>query len=169
VLRRTFSLVPEYLTTAEQDDVVNLMDYGVQLGRRFRALKLWMVIRAFGVEGLADRLRQHVALAQELASWIRTEPSWEVLAPVPFSVVCFRFAPEETSERERNRMNQEIMERVNASGRVFLSHTKLGDTFTIRVAIGNIRTTRTHVEEAWTLLRAAAAQVLQSRVAGARA
>jgi aromatic-L-amino-acid decarboxylase len=93
VLKRAFSLVPEYLVTREQDSVVNLMDYGVQLGRRFRALKLWMVIRAFGAEGLAERIRYHVQLAQEFAAWVRAAPGWEVCAPHPLSLVCFRWAP----------------------------------------------------------------------------
>src|SRR5206468_2081535 len=105
VLKRAFSLVPEYLVTREQDDVVNYMDYGVQLGRRFRALKLWMVIRAFGVEGLADRLRAHCALARTFADWVEASAEWELMAPVPFSLVCFRFAPPDSSEEERNRLN----------------------------------------------------------------
>ena len=156
VLRRAFSLVPEFLTTVEQDQVVNLMDYGIQLGRRFRALKLWMVIRAFGVSGLVERLRTHLALAQELAEWVRREPGWELIAPVHFSLVCCRYAPEGKSEAELERLNAAILARVNASGRIYLSHTKLGDRYVIRVAIGNIRTERRHVAEAWALLREAA-------------
>src|SRR5690349_11024769 len=93
VLRNAFSLVPEYLVTREQGDVVNLMDYGVQLGRRFRALKLWMVIRAFGARGLAERLSRQMAMAREFASWVGAEADWERVAPVPFSLVCFRYAP----------------------------------------------------------------------------
>ncbi len=104
VLKRAFSLVPEYLVTREQDDVVNYMDYGVQLGRRFRALKLWMIIRAFGVDGLADRLRRHCALARTFAEWVRATDDWELMAPVPFSLVCFRYAPRGTSEAARDAM-----------------------------------------------------------------
>src|SRR5699024_2318552 len=122
VLQRAFALVPEYLITAEQDDVVNLMDYGVQLGRRFRALKLWMVIRAFGVEGIVERLRAHMALAQELGEWVTADPAWELTAPIRFSLVCCRYAPAELSEVELERLNSAILARVNASGRVFLSH-----------------------------------------------
>ncbi|HJU73886.1 MAG TPA: pyridoxal-dependent decarboxylase [Gemmatimonadaceae bacterium] len=155
VLKRAFALVPEYLTTAEQDQAINLMDYGVQLGRRFRALKLWMVIRAFGVEGLAERLRGHMALAREFATWIEDDAAWELMAPVPFSLVCFRYAPPGVDEAELNRMNQAILDRVNASGRVFLSHTKLNGRFTLRLAIGNLRTEREHVTVAWQLLREA--------------
>ncbi len=156
VLRRAFSLVPDYLVTAEQGDVVNLMDYGVQLGRRFRALKLWMVIRAFGVDGIVQRLRAHMALAREFASWVGGEPGWVVVAPVPFSVVCFRFAPPGMPDEACDALNQRILDRVNASGRVFLSHTKLRGRFVLHLAIGNLRTERRHVAEAWALLRDAA-------------
>ncbi|HEX5580426.1 MAG TPA: pyridoxal-dependent decarboxylase [Gemmatimonadaceae bacterium] len=156
VLKGAFSLVPEYLVTTAPEDVVNLMDYGVQLGRRFRALKLWFVIRAFGAEGLAERIRFHCALAQEFAGWVDDAPGWERMAPTPLSVVCFRHAPEGTTEEERNALNAAILERVNASGRVYLSHTKLGDAYTLRLAVGNLRTERRHVAEAWALLREAA-------------
>jgi len=153
VLKRAFTLVPEYLVTREQSDVVNLMDYGVQLGRRFRALKLWMVIRAFGAHGLAARLRQQMAMAQEFASWVDEEPDWERVAPVPFSLVCFRYAPAGTSEVDRDAMNAAILERVNASGSAYLSHTKLNGRFVLRLAIGNMRTEPRHVANAWRLLR----------------
>jgi aromatic-L-amino-acid/L-tryptophan decarboxylase len=157
VLKRAFSLVPEYLVTREQSDVVNLMDYGVQLGRRFRALKLWMVIRAFGAEGLAARLRQQMGMAREFAAWVDAAPEWERVAPVPFSLVCFRYAPAGTSEAEREALNAAILERVNASGRAYLSHTKLNGRYVLRLAIGNMRTEPRHVSEAWRLLREAAA------------
>ena len=156
VLKRAFSLVPEYLTTTAPDEVVNYMDYGVQLGRRFRALKLWMVIRAFGVEGLQARIRHHVALAQEFAGWVRDEPDWEVMAPHPMSLVCFRYAPDGAGEADRTALNERILAAVNASGRVYLSHTKLGEAYVLRLAVGNIRTQREHVAEAWALLREAA-------------
>ena len=156
ILRRAFALVPEYLVTREQGEVVNLMDYGVQLGRRFRALKLWMVIRAFGEEGLAARIRHHCELARAFGSWVAGEPGWEVMAPVPFSLVCFRYAPSNTRDANHDALNSRILERVNASGRVFLSHTKLNGAYTLRLAIGNIRTTRQHVADAWALLRDAA-------------
>jgi aromatic-L-amino-acid decarboxylase len=156
VLKRAFSLVPEYLVTREQDDVVNLMDYGVQLGRRFRALKLWMVIRAFGARGLAARLEHHCALARSFAAWVEAEDGWEVVAPVPFSLVCFRFAPIGTSETEREARNAAILERVNTSGEAYLSHTKLDGRYVLRLAIGNIRTEEAHVARAWELLCEAA-------------
>ena len=137
---------------------VNYMDYGVQLGRRFRALKLWMVIRAFGVEGLAARIREHCALARKFASWVEEARDWKVVAPVPFSLVCFRCAPDGMSDAESDALNERILDRVNASGEAYLSHTKLGGRFTLRMAIGNLRTERRHVERAWALLREAAAE-----------
>jgi aromatic-L-amino-acid decarboxylase len=160
VLKRAFSLVPEYLVTREQSDVVNLMDYGVQLGRRFRALKLWMVIRAFGADGLAARLRQQIEMARELASWIDAEPDWERVAPVPFSLVCFRYAPAGVTGSDQDALNAAILERVNASGSAYLSHTKLHDRYVLRLAIGNLRTEPRHVENAWRLLREAARVVV---------
>jgi aromatic-L-amino-acid decarboxylase len=156
VLKRAFSLVPEYLITREQDEVVNYAEYGVQLGRRFRALKLWMVIRAFGTDGLADRLREHCALARQFAGWVASNGDWKLMAPVPFSLVCFRYAPGGMSDLECDRRNEEIMHQVNAGGDVFLSHTKLHGRFTLRLAIGNIRTEERHVALAWQRLKAAA-------------
>ena len=158
LLKRAFSLVPEYLVTAESGEVVDLMDYGVQLGRRFRSLKLWMVMRSFGTDGLAARIREHVRIAQEFAKWVEAEPGWEVMAPHPFSLVCFRYAPEGTSEEQRNSLNQNILDGVNATGEAFLSHTKLAGRFVLRLAIGNIRTEHKHVQNTWQLLQAAAAR-----------
>src|SRR5512133_770612 len=156
VLKRAFSLVPEYLMSRDQDDVVNYMDYGVQLGRRFRALKLWMVIRAFGTKGLADRLRAHCALAQTFAGRVQSAADCELMAPVAFSLVCFRYAPAGTTDSERDALNEAIMHAVNAGGEMFLSHTKLNGRFTLRLAIGNIRTEERHIAAAWQLLREAA-------------
>lgn len=132
------------------------MDYGVQLGRRFRALKLWMVMRSFGTDGLAARIREHVRLAQEFAGWVNAEPDWEVVAPHPFSLVCFRYAPDGTSEERHNTLNQKILDDVNASGEAFLSHTKLRGQLVLRLAIGNIHTTERDVERVWHLLKRAA-------------
>jgi aromatic-L-amino-acid/L-tryptophan decarboxylase len=156
VLRRAFSLVPEYLQTTAPSDVVNYMDYGLQLGRRFRALKVWAVLRVFGAAGLAERVRYHCELAREFAGWVDAAPDWERVAPVPFSLVCFRYAPRGLSPDAADAQNAEILERVNASGRVYLSHTKLGGRYVLRLAIGNIRTEKRHVAEAWRLLQAAA-------------
>lgn len=159
VLRRAFSLVPEYLVTAVDSDVVNYMDYGVQLGRRFRALKLWAVMRAFGVSGLIDRIRAHCAMAREMASWIDATPGWERVAPVPLSLVCFRYAPPEVAASDLDALNLELLARINASGRAYLSHNKLGGRVVLRMAIGNLRTERRHVAETWALLRTIAAEL----------
>ena len=148
-LRDAFSLLPEYLRT-NVEDVTNLMDYGPALGRRFRALKLWTVIRCYGREGLQALHREHLRLARLFASWLEAEPGWEVAAPVPFSVVCFR---REGTDEE----NEALMERVNASGEVYLSHTRLGDRLVLRLAVGNARTTEEDVALAWEVLRREAA------------
>ncbi len=150
VLRGAFSLVPEYLRTGEGEEVKNFMDYGPQLGRRFRALKFWFVMRYFGVEGLQARLRLQIALAREFADWVDQSDDFERLAPVPFSVVCFRAHPKSLSdEADLDTLNERLMDEVNRSGRVYLSHTKLAGKLTLRLAIGNIRTTREHVKLAW--------------------
>jgi aromatic-L-amino-acid/L-tryptophan decarboxylase len=151
LLRAAFSLVPEYLRTAEDSEVTNLMDYGFQLGRRFRALKLWMVIRTFGVEGLRERIRLHCALARELADRIAADPHFELAAPAPFSTVCFRARSHSPGETQ-DRFNERLLARVNAAGPFFLSHTVLGGRYTLRVAIGNLRTEREHLDALWELL-----------------
>ena len=157
VLRRAFALTPEYLRTSEQDVALSYSDYSFQLGRRFRALKLWFVLRAFGMEGIRARLRHHCALATTFAEWVRAEREWEVLAPVGMSVVCFRHHPAGVAdEAALERHNALILEQVNASGRVFLSHTKLNGRYVLRVAVGNLRTEESHLAEAWALLRAGA-------------
>ena len=158
LLRRAFSLVPEYLRTPEQEKVRSGSDYGVQLGRRFRALKLWMIIRYFGHEGLAARIREHCRLAKLFASWIDESPDWELMAPLPFALVCFRARPpvggepEDVRSKRLDALNEAIMHGVNATGKAFLSHTKLNDQLTLRLSIGNIRTTEKHVRQAWDLL-----------------
>jgi aromatic-L-amino-acid decarboxylase len=173
VLRRAFSLTPEYLRTSEADAVKNQMDYGIQLGRRFRSLKLWMIMRYFGSEGLAARIREHCRLAREFASWVANSPDWELLAPVPFSTVCFRAAPQDAAEAndvERasrlDVLNEQLMSAVNSTGEVFLSHTKLNGVLTLRLAIGNIRTREEHVRRAWQLLNDALAATRTSHAAG---
>jgi aromatic-L-amino-acid decarboxylase len=156
LLRRTFSLVPDILVTPETDGR-NYMDYGLQLGRRFRALKLWFVLRSYGVSGIQERLRAHIALAQELAGWIEREPGWEILAPHPLSVVCFRHVPADArDEAAIDAHNLAIVEAVNASGEAFMSSTRLSGRVVLRIAIGNERTTRDDVALAWDLLREAA-------------
>jgi aromatic-L-amino-acid decarboxylase len=155
-LRRAFSLVPEYLKTGEDRSVTNFMDYGIQLGRRFRALKLWMVMRYFGVEGFRSRIREHIRLARLFADWIDVDDRFERLAPVPFSTVCFRLNG--TDEE-----NAELLDRINRSGKAFLSHTRLGGRFTIRFSVGNLRTTEKHVRDAFDLIRSLVPGVLSVR------
>jgi aromatic-L-amino-acid decarboxylase len=152
-LRSAFSLVPEYLRT-DEEGVTNLMDYGVQLGRRFRALKLWMVIRTFGVRGMQQRIRFHCELAREFAGWVEAEPGFELCAPVPFSTVCFRATPGGPLESQ-NAFNEKLLSEINAAGPVFLSHTKLGERLVLRLTVGNLKTTREHVQTAWRLIRQA--------------
>jgi aromatic-L-amino-acid/L-tryptophan decarboxylase len=158
LLRRAFSLVPEYLRTPEQEKVRSGSDYGIQLGRRFRALKLWMVIRYFGHDGLAARIREHCRLARLFASWVDESDDWEVLAPVPLGLVCFRARPKDTAPEALDNLNEAIMHGVNATGRALLSHTRLNDKLTLRLSVGNIRTTEKQVRQVWELLN----QQLQS-------
>ena len=147
ILRRAFSLVPEYLRTAEHPRAVNYMDYGVPLGHRFRALKLWFVLRYYGREGIAQMIRNHIEWAQELARQVDADDRFERTAPAPFSTVCFRL-------KARDQDNQALLDRVNSSGEVFLSHTVLHGKYTLRLAIGNMGTTRAHVQRAWELVKA---------------
>ena len=148
-LRDAFSLVPEYLRVAE--DVVSLNELSVPLGRRFRALKLWAVLRCYGREGLRAMIREHLRLAAAFERWVDEEPGWEVCAPRLFSLVCFR---RDGADEE----NERLLERVNASGEVFLSHTRVDGRFVLRLAIGNARTTEDDVRLAWEVLRREAAR-----------
>ena len=142
--RRTFSLVPEFLQSP--DDAVNLSEVSIPLGRRFRALKLWAVLRCYGRSGLRAKIREHVGLAERFEAWVREEPGWEVVAPRHFSLVCFR---RDGSDEE----NEALLERVNASGEVFLSHARLGGRYALRLAVGNFGTTEDDVRLAWDVLR----------------
>ena len=158
VVRDAFSLVPEYLKSSPGEEATNLMDYGVALGRRFRALKLWFVLRWFGAQGIRDRIRAHVELARGFARQVDAAPDWQRGAPVPFSTVVFRFRPPETDESTCDRLNLAVMERVNRTGEAFLSHTALDGRTWLRLSVGNLRTRRSHVDRAWTLLQEAARQ-----------
>jgi aromatic-L-amino-acid/L-tryptophan decarboxylase len=146
ILRRAFSLIPEYLRASEDPRAMNLMDYGVPLGRRFRALKLWFLMRYFGRERMQAILRQHIAWAKQLADLIHRDPRFEVVAPVPFSVVCFRYKGTDAE-------NRALLEAVNATREVYLSHTVLKGKIVLRVAIGNLQTTWDDVARAWQLLQ----------------
>ena len=154
LVRAAFALTPEYLKTVEAAPVRNLMDTGIQLGRRFRALKLWMVLRHFGADGLRARLAEHMRLARLFGSWIDSSPDFERLAPVPFSVVCFRARlPHAPGAENLDAFNERLLESVNATGEIFISHTRLDGRYTLRLAIGNLHTTQAHVERAWTLIQ----------------
>jgi aromatic-L-amino-acid decarboxylase len=155
-LLRTFQVTPEYLRTAEDREVVNFRDWGIQLGRRFRALKLWFVIRSYGLEGLRAVVRKHVALAHELARRIEETPGFELMAPVPFGLVCFRHTPPGVSDREVDQANRELLRRLNSTRRVHLTHTELAGRYVIRMVIGQRQTEREHVEEAWRLIQESA-------------
>lgn len=160
-LRAAFSLVPEYLRTLDRSTPVrDYHEYTPQLGRRFRALKLWVQLRWFGLAGLRRRIERHLELAQAFVDWVVADPDWELLAPVPFSTVCFRWNPAggaiRMTDDELDAQNAAIMDAVNRSGAVFLSHTRLHGRYAIRLAVGNLRTEARHVERAWELLREAA-------------
>jgi aromatic-L-amino-acid decarboxylase len=161
LLRSAFSLVPAYLVTAEGSAARNLMDYGVSLGRRFRALKLWFVLRYFGSDHIGEQLRRHIAMAGEFEKWVRAEPDFELLAPRNFSVVVFRYHPAGLGEPELEALNTRIIDAVNATGEVFLSHTKAKGRYGIRLAIGNLRTQQAHVARAWELVRQNASSLVE--------
>ena len=160
VLKQAFSLIPEYLRTLEEGDIKNFMDYGVALGRRFRALKLWMIIRSLGREGIANAISDHISYARRLANMIQANSNFQLLAPVPFSTVVFQFLPktptgsgDEWSQSEVNDANERLLNVINQTGKAFLSHTKLRGKFGIRMAIGNLKTSWEDVSETWELIQ----------------
>ncbi|MBU8871006.1 MAG: DegT/DnrJ/EryC1/StrS family aminotransferase [Gemmatimonadales bacterium] len=157
-LERTMAINPDYLQTDRDREVRNFRDWGIPLGRRFRALKLWFVLRNFGARRLREKIAGHIALAEEFSGWVEAEPDWELMAPVPLNTVCFRHRPTAWSETECNERNKDLMDRVNAAGRIYLTHTTLDGRFTLRVAIGQTQTEREHVVEAWEVLREACNQ-----------
>lgn len=152
-LVRALSILPEFLRNPATSSgaVVDYRDWQVPLGRRFRALKLWFVLRAYGAEGLRAHIRRHVALAQEFASWVEADPDFELAAPHPLGLVCFRHAGGDAR-------NEALLERLNASGRAYLTHTRLDGRYTLRLAIGSPGTRRHHVERVWEQIRALAAE-----------
>ena len=152
LLRRTFEIRPEYLKTGQDAVVKNFRDWGIQLGRRFRALKLWFVIRSYGVEGIQAMVREHLRLARLFEALVRSQPGFEVLAPVNLSLVCFRWNDGRRSEEELAALNQKLLDGVNASGRVYLTHTSLRGKYTIRLVVGQRTTEERHVRLAWELL-----------------
>jgi len=154
VIRAAFALTPDYLRTREAGEVRNLMDTGVQLGRRFRALKLWMILRSFGARAIRARIAEHIRLAELFAQWIDDHPDFERLAPVPFSVVCFRWNPANAalSDAELDAANERLNDAVNRTGEVFLSHTRLRGRLALRLAVGHVDTVEHHVRRAYELL-----------------
>ncbi len=155
LLTSTFEILPEYLKTEVDRRVKNFRDWGIPLGRRFRALKLWFVIRHFGIRGLQEKVRAHIALAKELESWIVKDPYFDMMAPVTISLVCFRYNPSHQSltEEQIERINRDLMDKVNRSGKMFITHTKLNGKFALRLCIGQTDTSRDHVQKAWEQLK----------------
>jgi aromatic-L-amino-acid decarboxylase len=156
-LRRVFTLVPEYLLGDTVEAEKNYMDYGIQLGRRFRALKAWMVWRTFGRAGMISRIREHLRLANLLADWVKIDNRFELAAPVNMGVVCFRFIGADADKVDM--LNGEIVERINASGRAYLTQTKLHGLTVMRIGLGNVLTTEEHLRTAWEMIRTAAKAV----------
>ncbi len=161
-LINTFKLVPEYLKSQLHEHVNDYSNWGIQLGRRFRALKLWFVIKSFGINGLQKRLRDHISLAGEVKNWIEANRSFEILAPVTFNLLCFRFHPEEIDNEEiLNQLNETLLNEINRTGRLYITHTKLDGKFTLRMVIAQTYVGEKHVKDAWNIVCKKAAEVYQ--------
>ncbi len=161
LLVRTFEIMPEYLKTPEDERVKNYRDWGIPLGRRFRALKLWFVLRSFGVEGLQQKIRHHIELAQDLKKEIEQSEHFELLAPVPLNTLCFRFHPDYIDDEEKlNELNEKLLNKIQKSGKLFLTHTKLDGKFTIRIVLGNTNLQKKHVDKAWELIKQKALKLI---------
>lgn len=159
-LIRTFEIHPEYLKTKEGPQVSNYRDWGIQLGRRFRALKLWFVIRTYGVKGIQETIRSHVKMTRDIVERIEKSPVFELLAPAPLNTVCFRHKPVEISDPEKlDALNALLLEALNSTGKVYFTHTKLNGVYTIRFVIGQTYVTQRHVDQAWELIVKTAAKV----------
>lgn len=151
-LLKTFEILPEYLKTKSRGQVNDYRDWGIQLGRRFRALKLWFVIRNFGVDGIKEKIKLHIDLTQEFAQRLETHPEFEILAPVYLNLVCFRFKPTNiTAEKEINEINQKLLQLANETGKVFLTHTKIKGKYTLRMLFGQTYVEKRHMENVWEL------------------
>jgi aromatic-L-amino-acid decarboxylase len=161
LLVRTFEIMPEYLKTPEDERVKNYRDWGIPLGRRFRALKLWFVMRSFGVEELQNKIRHHIVLAGDLKEKIKHNRNFELLAPVPLNNLCFRFHPEHISDEQKlNELNEKLLNKIQDSGDLFLTHTRLDGKYTIRIVLGNTNLQKRHVEKAWEIITTSAADIL---------
>jgi aromatic-L-amino-acid/L-tryptophan decarboxylase len=155
-LIQTFEILPEYLKTPEGKRVNNYRDWGIQLGRRFRALKLWMVIRSYGVAGLQEKIRNHIQWAKDFAAWVEKEPGFELLAPANLATVCFRIVPASMKDQDEiNKINEKFLEEINKSGHIFLTHTKLNGNYTIRLVVGQTNTELYHILKAWEIIKTA--------------
>jgi aromatic-L-amino-acid decarboxylase len=152
-LIKTFEILPEYLKTRTRGKVNDYRDWGVPLGRRFRALKLWSVIRMYGVEGLQEKIRSHIRIARRLAEMVAKEQDFQILAPVTINVVCFRYKPKGIKEEDLNKINETLNHKLNDSGKVYLSHTVINGIFTLRMVTGQTNVTMGHVEKAWNLIK----------------
>jgi len=160
-LIKTFEILPEYLKTRTRGQVNDYRDWGIPLGRRFRALKLWSVIRSYGTEGLRKKIRQHILFAAKLKEMILNEPDFEILAPVVINVVCFRYHPSGNDENRLNSTNEKLNHLLNDSGKMYLSHTVLNGKYTLRMVTGQTNVTFEHVEKAWNLIKTTAHSIKQ--------
>jgi aromatic-L-amino-acid/L-tryptophan decarboxylase len=159
-LVRSLEILPEYLKTREGDKVKNYRDWGLQLGRRFRALKLWFVLRSFGVEGIRGKIRDHVQMAEALTAKIEASENFELLAPVPFATICFRFKPSHINDLDQlNHLNQLLMETLNDTGKLYLTHTKLNGVYTLRLVIGQTNQQQRHIDDAWNRIQETAKNI----------
>lgn len=156
-LLTTFEILPEYLKTRVDTKVNNYRDWGIPLGRRFRALKLWFVIRTYGVSGIQQRIREHITMARNLARKIENHPGFELLAPVNFNLICFRYNPGTGDETRCNAQNEKLLHRLNDSGQIYLTHTKIGESYVLRMVIGQTYVQQHHIDKAWALIRKFAA------------
>ena len=156
LLKRAFTITPSYLTESEAGEVINLMDYGISLGRRFRALKLWFVLRSYGTEKLQELIREHIRLAELFASWVSESSDFELITPVNFSTVVFRYAPRGVPAETLDALNEAISDRIHEGRELYLSHTTSRGRYALRLAIGNEHTVESHVERAWAIIQKAA-------------
>lgn len=161
LLQNTFSILPEYLKTPLDKQVNNYRDWGIQLGRRFRALKLWFVLRTYGIEGLQERLREHIRIGQWLKGAVERHPHFELLAPVPLNLVCFRFHPPHLQDESKlNTLNEQLLQKLNESGKILLTQTRLNGKYTLRIVAGQVETRLEDVQAGWALVCETAAALL---------
>jgi len=151
-LIKTFEILPEYLKTRTRGQVNDYRDWGIPLGRRFRALKLWFVIRSFGLEGLREKVRNHISYAAWLAARVNEHHDFEMTAPLSLNTVCFRYRPEGTNEKYRNDINEKLNHILNDTGRIYLTHTKINGKYSLRMVTSQTNVELKHIEQAWALI-----------------